>query len=75
VSPSPDPIVEQLRKIRIEKKWSQRWVSELAGLSPGSQGHLSRVESGALHFVSLATVRRVADALGFDLVLVPKEPR
>ena len=71
MSPSPDPIVEQLRKIRIEKGWSQQQVARRIG----RKSCQTIYQWERVHSVSLSHLREWADALGFDLVLVKKEDR
>lgn len=60
-----DPIVEALRQARIEKGWSQRRLALVAGLAAGHWPHIERGNYG----MTISTARKVADALGFDLVL------
>jgi transcriptional regulator with XRE-family HTH domain len=67
-----DPIVDALRAEREARNWSQRYVQERASVSPLAVGYLSRLESGTAE-PRLSTLRRWADALGYDLVLVKRE--
>jgi transcriptional regulator with XRE-family HTH domain len=63
-------IVKQLRKIRQEQKLSQDAISILGGIC--SKGYVAKIESG-YRDPQLRTVQRYADALGYKLVLEPKE--
>lgn len=62
---SIDPIVQQLRAARIAARRSQRDVAEAAGMN---QATVCEAETGK-HGATLASARKWAAALGFDLVL------
>lgn len=64
-----EQIVENLRKARIDKGFSQRELSVRSGVP---QSHISKIESGAvdLRVSSLIAIARVLD---LELFLVPKK--
>ena len=62
---SIDPIVQQLRAARLAARRSQREVGVSAGLN---QATICEAETGK-HGATLASARRWAAALGFELVL------
>jgi transcriptional regulator with XRE-family HTH domain len=63
-------IVQQLRKIRQDQKLSQDAISMLGGIC--SKGYVAKIESG-YRCPTLKTVTRYAEALGYELVLRPKQ--
>lgn len=67
----PDELLIALRQERLDRGWSQRDLAERAGLR---QSAISKIESGYADPM-LPTVRMVAGALGFDLVLQRKAVR
>ena len=52
------------RALRLQKRWRQLDLGAEAGVSPST---ISRIERGHLDEVSVATLRRVAEALGASL--------
>ena len=52
------------RALRLQKRWRQMDLGAKAGVSPST---ISRIERGHLDEVSVATLRRVAEALGASL--------
>jgi len=71
VTRPPDPLVQALTDRRAELGISLSEVAYRRGLAR-YPGHLVRVESGELS-PTLAVLRSWADALGCDLMLVPRE--
>lgn len=65
-----DPIVAQLRAARLAAELTQTEVAEAIGVAKHAQ--FSVLERGHRH-PRLDSLRRWAEALGFDLALVPKE--
>lgn len=61
-------LIETLREARRLKGWSQRDLSEKAGLT---QAHLSRIESGAID-LKLSTMLELARLLDLEPLLVPR---
>ena len=64
-----DPILTEMRLIRLASGRSQQEVADAAGVV---QSSLSYWEQGA-RTVPLEKLRRVLDVLGLDLVIVEKE--
>ncbi|ACG78795.1 conserved hypothetical protein [Phenylobacterium zucineum HLK1] len=64
----PTALLTQLRDARKAKLWSQRDLSERAGIP---QAHISRIESGAID-PKVSTLQDLARVLDLDLVLVPR---
>lgn len=62
-------LAEQLRKARIAKELSQRELSRLAGVP---QSHLSKIEGGQVD-LRLSSLIAIANALGLELALVPRQ--
>lgn len=58
----------QLRQARVAKTWSQRDLSEHAGIP---QAHISRIESGAVD-PKVSTLQDLARLLDLELALVPR---
>ncbi len=60
--------IEEIRKARLEKGWSQQELAKKSGLT---QSHVSRVEQGKidLRFSNLIELSRVLD---LELMLVPR---
>jgi len=58
----------QLRDARKAKNWSQRELSERAGMP---QAHISRIESGAVD-PKVSTLQQLARLLDLELALVPR---
>ncbi|MDO8324360.1 MAG: helix-turn-helix transcriptional regulator [Phenylobacterium sp.] len=63
-----ESIVEALRNARRQKGWSQRALSQKAGLT---QAHLSRIESGAID-LKLSTLLELARLLDLEPILAPR---
>lgn len=69
-----DDLITRLGNNRRSRNWSLNYVAERTGRRPtAGQGWLWMVEHGktvpsAVHLFELA------DALGFDLALIPREP-
>jgi transcriptional regulator with XRE-family HTH domain len=63
-------IIDQLRKIRMDRGLSQDALSYLSGIS--SAHYVCRMETGERN-PRLEMVARWADALGYRLTLEPKE--
>lgn len=63
-----DPLIISLREARLAKGWSQRELSQRAGLP---QAHISRIESGSVD-LKLSTLRELARLLDLELVLAPR---
>lgn len=63
------PVHEQLKALRAEVGLNQRDLAAAAGVH---QGTVSRVEQGYPE-VQLDTVVKLLDALGADLVVLPRE--
>ncbi len=61
-------ILNRLRDARLAKAWSQRDLSERAGLP---QAHISRIESGAVD-PKVSTLQDLARVLDLELVLMPR---
>jgi transcriptional regulator with XRE-family HTH domain len=61
-------LLSQLRDARLSKSWSQRELSERAGIP---QAHISRIESGAVD-PKVSTLQDLARILDLDLVLLPR---
>lgn len=61
-------LIETLRDARGRKGWSQRHLSQKAGLT---QAHLSRIESGAVD-LKLSTFLELARLLDLEPVLTPR---
>lgn len=64
----PSPLTAHLRDARVAKAWSQRDLSERAGIP---QAHISRIESGAVD-PKVSTLQDLARVLDLDLVLLPR---
>lgn len=62
---SVDPVIAELRRIRISKGLTQRQVATLAGIGLATLGHL---ETG-MHSPMLETVRLLANALGAQITV------
>lgn len=62
-------IIKQLRKIRRDQELSQDAVEAVAALG---DGHISQLERGR-RTPNLNTLTSWADALGYQIVLRPKE--
>ncbi|MDE2487741.1 MAG: helix-turn-helix transcriptional regulator [Alphaproteobacteria bacterium] len=58
----------RLREARVAKAWSQRDLSERAGIP---QAHISRIESGAID-PKVSTLQDLARALDLELMLAPR---
>ncbi|MGW9182849.1 helix-turn-helix domain-containing protein [Agromyces sp. NPDC055661] len=58
-----DDLGEQVRRYRSARRMSQRALAQVAGVSPGFVSQLENGRAGA----SIATLRRIADALGVGL--------
>jgi transcriptional regulator with XRE-family HTH domain len=67
-----DDIIASLREIRKEKGLSQDALSMALGHAGNKGSYISQVERGA-YSPSVAVVITWADALGYELVLRPKE--
>lgn len=63
-----ESLIETLRDARGRKGWSQRHLSQKAGLT---QAHLSRIESGAVD-LKLSTFLELARLLDLEPVLTPR---
>lgn len=63
-----DPLVPQLIAARTRRGWSQERLAEKAGTT---QATVSRLERGERR-PSVALLRELADALGFDVRLVAR---
>ncbi|HBK05673.1 MAG TPA: XRE family transcriptional regulator [Acetobacteraceae bacterium] len=63
-----EPFGAALREARIRKGWSQRDLSQRAGLP---QPHVSRIESGAVD-LRLSTLVELSRLLDLEPVLVPR---
>lgn len=61
-------IATRVREARLAKTWSQRDLSERAGIP---QAHISRIESGAID-PKVSTLQDLARALDLELVLAPR---
>lgn len=61
-------LLNQLRDARRAKLWSQRDLSERAGIP---QAHISRIESGVID-PKVSTLQDLARVLDLDLVLLPR---
>src|SRR5689334_2217996 len=61
-------LAARLREARVAKTWSQRDLSERAGIP---QAHISRIESGAID-PKVSTLQDLARALDLELVLAPR---
>jgi transcriptional regulator with XRE-family HTH domain len=61
-------ITHRLREARVAKSWSQRDLSEHAGIP---QAHISRIESGAVD-PKVSTLQDLARALDLELMLAPR---
>lgn len=66
---APDPIVIQLREERIRAGLTLQQLAERLVLA--SHAHLSTLENGH-RSPSLNKIRTITDALGLDIMLVPK---
>lgn len=64
----PSGLHAQLRDARQAKNWSQRELSERAGMP---QAHISRIESGAVD-PRVSTLQQLARLLDLELALVPR---
>jgi transcriptional regulator with XRE-family HTH domain len=64
-----DPIIEQLKNLRISLDMTQQAVAQLMG---AKQSMVSEWESGNKQ-PRLASLHRWAEALGYDLTLTPRE--
>lgn len=62
-------LVAALRAAREEQKLSQRELGVLVGIP---QGHISRIEAGAVD-LQLSSLVELARALGMEVVLVPRK--
>lgn len=69
-----DPVVDEVYERRLERGWSIRELERRAGVGGGAGIVLSRIERG-MHSPSLATLRKLLEALDLDLVVVAKERR
>jgi transcriptional regulator with XRE-family HTH domain len=67
----PNEIVDKLRTLRVSGKFSQEDISEYAGCS---RAHMMRVEA-LRKYPRLDMVCTWAEAVGYELVLMPKEQR
>ena len=56
-----DILCENIRRIRLANGWSQELVAEKSGLGPR---HFQDIEAGRREGLRLATVERIAEALG-----------
>jgi len=65
---NPSGFHTQLRDARQAKNWSQRELSERAGMP---QAHISRIESGAVD-PKVSTLQQLARLLDLELALVPR---
>ena len=63
-----EPFAEALRQARTQKGWSQRDLSQRAGVP---QAHISKIESGAVD-LRLSTLVQLARLVDLELVLVPR---
>jgi transcriptional regulator with XRE-family HTH domain len=61
-------LARQLKRAREGKGLSQRTLADRVGIP---QGHLSRIESGAVD-LQTSTLIQIARALDFELTLVPR---
>ena len=61
-------IAALLREARLTKRWSQRDLSERAGMP---QAHISRIESGAVD-PKISTLQQLARLLDLEFALVPR---
>lgn len=66
------PIRLRVRELRDARGWSQDHLAELAGVR---QATISKLESGDVASVRLATLERVADALGVDAAILVEHMR
>lgn len=68
------PIRLRIKELREARQWSQRDLADRAGVR---QATISQAEAGV--GINLATLERIADALGVDagylIVHTPKKPR
>lgn len=53
-----------IKEIRVRKKLTQKQLAELVGIS---QQHISKIETG-LNIPSYATVKKIANALGYEII-------
>jgi len=61
-------IATRLREARVAKAWSQRDLSQRAGIP---QAHISRIENGAID-PKVSTLQDLARALDLELILAPR---
>jgi len=66
---SAHPIIVELLVLRERKGWSQRRASDESGISHGLISHWERGDRQPL----FEGIVRYANALGYELILVPKE--
>ena len=62
-------LADQLKAARLQKKLSQRALSERVGIP---QSHLSKIENGQVN-IQVASLTQIARALDLELLLVPKK--
>lgn len=67
--PLPSALRAELRKERQHLGWNRATLAEKSGVSART---IAYIESGDTQTVTLHSVEKIADAMGFDLVLVPK---
>jgi len=60
--------IEEIRKARLEKGWSQKELSKRSGLT---QSHVSRIEHGAID-LRLSNLLELSRALDLEVFLVPR---
>lgn len=65
----PDPVWVEVRRRRVQRGWSQERLGAAAGVAPYL---VSRLERG-VHGSRVSTLRRVLNALGCTLAVVPTD--
>jgi DNA-binding Xre family transcriptional regulator len=66
-----DAIAENVKRLRAEKRWSQRALAKISGVN---HCHLALIEGG-LENVTIHTLLRLARGLGVALAAVVRMPR
>jgi len=61
-----------LQEARKARQMTQEELAKQAGLGRFGQGHISRIEAGSLD-IRASNFIEIARALGFELMLIPKE--
>lgn len=62
-----DPLILEIERRRIERRWTARQLEREAGLSPSTYRVMRRRGTG-----NLTTVRLLCEALGLDIIATPK---